>query len=132
MQADILAFIIFDMNFYLRWRRVFVRLHVRPYDVVGFARRNTLSKFTPLVGIQLPFGLFLVGAPAHYFKISAALAAGDDVAFIYFVFGNIEVGFTFRTQHHLVFSSFFLSKSLFIFRILCAPASRGLGALLVN
>src|SRR5260370_27590024 len=81
MQADILAFIIFDMNFYLRWRRVFVRLHVRPYDVVGFARRNTLSKFTPLVGIQLPFGLFLVGAPdLDFHAVKTALIGAIDGA----------------------------------------------------
>ena len=63
MQADILAFIINDVNFYLWRRAAFGGLYVGPYDIVRFTGRNPLGEFAVVVGVQLLFGFLFVSAP---------------------------------------------------------------------
>jgi len=63
MQADILAFIINDVNFYLWRRAAFGCLYVGPYYIVRFTGWDPLGEFALVVGVQLPFGFLFVGAP---------------------------------------------------------------------
>src|SRR5215471_1387016 len=62
MQADVPAFIVEDMNFYLGRDGAFRNFQVCPDDVVGLAGRNPLRELSAVIGSELPLGFFFVGA----------------------------------------------------------------------
>jgi len=63
MKADILPFVINDMDFGLRQWGAFAELRVRPDDVVGSACRHTLGELTAMIGIEFPSCFLLVSPP---------------------------------------------------------------------
>src|SRR5579862_6199221 len=85
MQADILAFVSFDVdgNFLTGLQPISIQqlepLKIRPDDVVGLARWHPLGKLSLVVGIKLPFGFFLICAPdLHVDAINWAVVRSPD------------------------------------------------------
>ena len=68
MQASVLAFFAVDVNgdFLGQMQGLaivgFDMLQIGGEDVVGFSGRKALGEFAAMIGIDLPFGLFVFGA----------------------------------------------------------------------